>query len=806
MGTKQQYAWPLQAALSERVKATYGQGIGDLATTLLGALQIVLYRYGHPCNLLIRRRVGASSTPPACCPVPRGPLEPKATIGDVIRSACVRAQDLAVDPSLPTIAVSDDGAPDSLLREADLAFHLPADPAGPIAVVHDVGVYGPETVAQMCAHLELVLAASVESTNTSLDALSILSDQERQNLLNDWNGKAIDYPTNALLHDQVSVWARETPDAVALEFRGDLLRYRDLESVSSRFANQLRALQVGPDTPVAVHAERSLELFVAILAIFKCGGSLLYLDPSEPPARLRDLCGITRTQLVLSDRSAGRSMVLDGRKSIEIDRLLSEPPDFPDVAPTIDADGELTAYILFTSGSTGTPKGVRRSHRMCSSRMRWEQALYGLTPDERHLLKSPISFREFIWPLSTGGVAIIAEPGRERDDRYLVDLISHRGVTVVSFVPSMLQVLVDSPNIRCCQSLKHVFSGGEPLSPLLERGLRDLLGVEVHNTYTLTEADYVCTRRGESGHKGIASIIGRPTDMAVYLCDPDGQLVPIGIPGEMYVGGPGLASGYVGRPDLTAERFLPNPFGERNGSLLFRTGDLARFLGDGQLEYLGRIDHQVKVRGLRVDPREVEYALRQHPAVGDAAVVGRPDPDQGSRLIGYVIPVGSQPAPESLRAHLEARLPAHMVPSVFAFLDQFPKLLSGKLNRAALPEPPSGRPSLDVPYAAPRSELEKRVCGVWEAVLDVQGIGVDDAFKALGGDSLRILAVRKRLEEELCQRLDLGLLLQYSTVAQLSAALERGTVLSQEIERDAEERRRKSLAQRRRRAFERGRP
>jgi non-ribosomal peptide synthetase component E (peptide arylation enzyme)/aryl carrier-like protein len=417
---------------------------------------------------------------------------------------------------------------------------------------------------------------------------------------------------------------------------------------------------------------------------------------------------------------------------------------------------------------------VLRPHRLHTSRIFLEQGMYRLGAADRHLLKMTISAREVFWPLCTGGTAVLARPGGERDDRYLAELIDREGITVMSAVPSMLQALAANPTFARCRTLRHLFVGGEALHRGLEERVRSF-GVELHNTYTLTEADYVTHRQdAPAGVPDDVSVIGTPLDMRVYLCDEHGRLVPPGLPGEIWTGGPGLADGYHGDPERTAQRFVPNPFGDPMAPVLFRTGDLARHLPDGSLEYRGRADLQVKVRGQRVEPTEVESWILEHPQVHQAAVVGYPDPEQGAVLVAFVVSADPSLDERGLRAFLAERIPAFMVPRHFARVVKLPQLSSGKIDRASLRLPRRSRPE-GLPAAAPaRTATQHGLVRVWRRILQLPDIGIDDDYTALGGDSLRVLLLRAAIEDEFGVAVDLAALLAAPTIRAQERLVEGG--------------------------------
>jgi amino acid adenylation domain-containing protein len=593
------------------------------------------------------------------------------------------------------------------------------------------------TAARLVQGFNRVLDAMIADPESRLADLTLVSPAEAHQVLAEWNDTAAEYPAGTL-HGLIAARAAQTPEALAAAFEGESLTYAELESRAGRLAHHLIRLGVAPDARVGVLMERSLEMIVGLLGILKAGAAYVPLDPTYPAERL-----------ALMVESAGMSVVLAEERFTHLlptdSRLTVLSPPLPEGGEGMGEGGQggegSLAYVIYTSGSTGTPKGVMIPHRGIVNRLLWMQEAYGLTPEDRVLQKTPFGFDvsvwEFFWPLLAGARLVFARPEGHRDPVYLTELIAREGITTLHFVPSMLQLFLEAPGLSSLSSLRRVMVSGEALPPEMVRRFHALLpGVELHNLYGPTEASVdVSFWPAEQNPRRVP--IGRPiANLRLHVADRDLHSQPIGVPGELLLGGVGLARGYLGRAELTAAAFVPDPFGAEPGGRLYRTGDLVRTWGDGNVEFLGRIDHQVKIRGVRIELGEVEAALDRHPAVGEAVAVAR-----DGVLVAYV--VGREPDPEELRRFLLERLPEPMVPSTFVVLDKLPLTASGKVDRRALPAPQAGRAVAAAAYEAPRNPDEELLVELWDKVLGTGRVGIRDHFFHLGGHSL--LATRLTL-------------------------------------------------------------
>ncbi|MFB7380491.1 amino acid adenylation domain-containing protein [Kitasatospora purpeofusca] len=586
---------------------------------------------------------------------------------------------------------------------------IEADPVRGCRIHLDGGRYDEREADRFADRLDTLLHAVAADPDTPVARLPLLGDAERSHLLA-LAGDGLADRGGVRLSALILAQCRLTPDAVAVRDHHESLTYRDLRERAEALAATLRRHGVVPDSAVAVAAERSAALVVALVAVLLADGAYLPLDTSWPAARIRHVAAEAAPVLVLCDEPYTALMaecfdapVLPLSGGTGTDRVSGGFPATNDGEPGAvpAASDRDTAYIIYTSGSTGWPKGVAVPHRGIVNRLLWMQEQYGLTPEDVVLQKTPYTFDvsvwEFFWPLIAGASVMMARPDGHRDPGYLVDLVREAGVTTLHCVPSMLGLLVEEPGLGACTGLRRVFASGEALSPSLANRFHQLHPAELHNLYGPTEASIDVTHwTCAQVEPGPTVPIGHPiVGVRALVLDPADDLAPFGSPGELHLGGVCLARGYVGRPDLTGRQFIPNRFSGGSGDVLYRTGDLVRWNPAGHLEYLGRIDHQVKLRGLRVEPAEIEAAAAEQPDVVSAVVLLRDDLPGGAKLVLYVVPAdGAELDADGLRARLAARLPEYMVPSCTVVLPELPLTANGKCDRKALPVP-ARRPAGD---------------------------------------------------------------------------------------------------------------
>ncbi|WP_460428175.1 amino acid adenylation domain-containing protein [Azotobacter armeniacus] len=607
-------------------------------------------------------------------------------------------------------------------------------------------LFAPRTIERLAEHYLRVLQGLVETPAAALDDLDLLGEAERAEH-RQWSVDERHYPDAEPVHHLFERHARERPEAVALIFDETQLSYAELNRRANRLAHRLIALGVRPETRVGIFVERSIEMVVGLLGILKAGGAYVPLDPDYPDERLAWMVEDSGIALLLT-QSHVRERITGSRSltTLELDRL--DLDGEPEHDPQVALHGDSLVYVIYTSGSTGRPKGAANRHRSLYSCMRWMQERYGLTAADAVLHKAPFGFDvsvwEIFWPLTTGVRLVVSRPGDQRDPARIVELIRRHQITTLNFVPSMLQAFLAHEGIETQTRLRHVICGGEAMPAATQHeALMRLQDVSLQNLYGPTEAaihvtQWTCRDDGQSQVP-----IGRPiSGIRTYVLDAALNLVPPGVAGELYLGGVGLGRGYLGRPGLTAERFVADPFG--TGERLYRTGDLVCWNGEGQLEYLGRIDHQVKIRGLRIELGEVEAQLLTQPEVREAVVVAQEGPS-GARLVGYVAAPGGQALDGGLlRERLGRALPDYMVPSAIVVLDALPLNPNGKVDRKALPEPEL---TGDRDYEPPQGALEEALAQVLAEVLGVARVGRHDNFFELGGHSLAALRVTQRLRQ-----------------------------------------------------------
>ena len=650
-------------------------------------------------------------------------------------------------------------------------------------VEYNTNLFDDALVASMVGHYQQLLAAVVADPDQRIAELPLLTAGERAQIVTEWNATGRTW-SDAAASTSLVAWleaqAARSPEALAVWAEDTTWTYADLHRQANQIARRLQRLGVGAESRVAVWIARSPQLVAALVGVLKAGGAYVPLDPSYPAARLAFQIADAQVEVVLTTRECVEA-VPAGPYAVEVlDAPEAAWRDEATTAPAVQLRPEQLAYVIYTSGSTGQPKGAMNTHRGIANRLSWMQATYGLDASDRVLQKTSSSFDvsvwELFWPLGTGAPLVLARPGGQNDPGYLSDLIQRAAVTVVHFVPAMLDAFVAAGGLAGCARVRLIVSSGEALpGPVAARCLAAWPG-RLDNLYGPTEAavDVTWHPCPPEATKAAVIPIGRPVaNTQVYVRDAEGAPVPTGVVGELFLGGVQVGRGYWARPELTAERFVPDPFGDAPGARLYRTGDLARYRGDGVVEYVARADQQVKLHGNRIELGEIEAVLRQQPEIRDAAVLLREDEPGARRLVAYVTAANATdlPAQDVLQQRLGRQLPEYMVPSAIVALDAMPLTPNGKVDRRALPVPSGDRPALTESYTAPRTEVEARLAQIWAEVLGLDRVGVHDNFFWSGGHSLLAVQLFSRVRKAFGLELRLSTLLEGPTVAQIANAI-----------------------------------
>ena len=655
-------------------------------------------------------------------------------------------------------------------------------------LIYDPALFDEATIRRMADHYLSLLGDLATDPAKPAATLRLLTDAEWQQTVHDWNATDGEYPAEASLSRLFEQQVDRSPDAAAVLSPGGALSYRELDEQANRLAHHLVKLGIGHETMVGVAMERSPELFVAVVAILKAGACYVPLDPTYPARRL---------SAMLADSAVGQLLT----KACWLDRLpahdartLCLDRDWPAIAaepatrPASGAGASSLAYVVFTSGSTGRPKGVLVEQRQLLNRLAWMWRQYPFVAGDVSACKTALNFVDSLWellgPLLRGVPSVVVPQATLLDPRALVALLAEYRVSRMMLVPSLLRMLLDAHAGHDTELaaqlplLREWCIGGEPLTAELARRFADAMpGRLLLNLYGLSEAFDACFfDAGRLTETDTLVPIGRPlANVQAYVLDGHRQPVPVGVVGELYIGGAGLARGYLGRPELSAEKFIANPFVDRPGARIYRTGDLARYRANGLIDYLGRADQQVKIRGFRVEPDEVGTVLRSHPDIAAAVVVARPAASGESgelTLAAYVVPRQIPPPTTlALQSWLKERLPDYMVPASCTVLGALPMTPSGKVDRLSLPAPAAGRAALETPYVAPTDDTEQAIAAIWQTVLQLPRVGKNDNFFDLGGTSLRLVEVNRRLCEHLQRAIPILQMYQHPTVSSLARSL-----------------------------------
>ena len=804
----------LSAALTESLQAFARQNQLTLSTLLYGAWSILLSRYsgerdvvfgvttsGRPPDLSdSERMVGLFiNTLPLRVSVPSGQLlipwlkelqERLVELRQYEYSSLVQVQEWSDVPRgralFESIFVFENYPVDSSLaarcdfpeisglrsiEQTNYPLTIAAEPGGQLSLHagYKTDRFDTAAVCRMLRQLETLLAGMITRSQQRVSELPLLSAAEREIEVREWNETDTDFPSLAL-HELFERQAEATPDAVALIFEGEQLSYRELDDRANRLAHDLRGSGLQRGALAGVCLGRGPELIISLLGILKAGAAFVIIDPEYPKERLAYMLADAQPSHVIYPQSKPMAQLT--------------------FAPTVKISGDDLAYVIYTSGSTGEPKAVMISHSAISSHMQWFAREFPLVASDRTMLNHSISFDaavdQIFQPLITGAGLVIVPPDRQYDLDYLIQLIREEQVTVLDVVPTLFKALIEDKRIGQCGSLRRAISSGEVFSVALKNDVYRLLSqVELVNLYGPTEASITATYYRCSAETEERTVpIGRPVANAqAYILDDNLEPLPPGIAGEIYIGGSGLAWGYLNRPQLTAERFIPDPFSATAGARLYKTGDLGRYSANGNVEYAGRVDTQVKVRGFRIELGEIEAKLKEHESLKDAVAIASEDEKGHKRLVAYVI-AAREPAvtPDDVRRYLKDKLPEHMIPAAVVFLDQLPLTPNGKVDVRALPPPEEIKTEKD--YVEPRTSVEKEFARIWQEVLGLERVGITDNFFELGGDSIVSIQIVARA-------MDAGLLITPKQVLQNGSILELAAVTqtspTQVTEEDADD-------------------
>ena len=671
--------------------------------------------------------------------------------------------------------ISDPGT-DARMLEVDLQLQMHDGPDGLSAdFTYCTDLFDAATIIRMAGHFRKLLEGVVENPGETVWRLPLLTDAERSRLVIEWNNTGMDYARDRCVHQLFEAQAARTPNATAVVFEDESLTYRELERRANQLANHLIKLGASPDGLVGICLERSLEMVVGLLGILKSGAAYVPLDPAYPRDRIAFMLENAEVPLLLTQAQLRESLPNTASGAVLIDS------DWPEIAkqsqssPALTLNPENRAYVIYTSGSTGKPKGVEIPHRAVVNFLTTMAERPGMTASDRLLAVTTLSFDiaglEIYLPLTQGASVEIVSRDVSTDAHQLLEKLAGSGTTVMQATPATWRMLMEAgwpgdPGLK-------ILIGGEAVSQKLANQLLQK-SASVWNVYGPTETTIWSTlSKLEPGQSAVS--IGRPIgNTEIFILDRMLQPVPIGVAGELHIGGDGLARGYLKRPELTAEKFIVHPLNPDPKARLYKTGDLVRYLPNGNIEFLGRIDHQVKIRGFRIELGEIETVLRQHPAINETVVLAREDTPGDKRVVAYFVPTrDAAPTTSELRSFLKEKLPEYMLPSIFVTLRSMPLTPNGKVDRRALPAPDQADFAPTGTFAAPKDAVESRLVQMWESVLGVRPIGVRDNYFELGGHSLLAVKLMNRIEEAFGKTLPIATLLEAPTIELLAAILGR---------------------------------
>ena len=663
----------------------------------------------------------------------------------------------------------------------DLSLNIVETQQGLIGSLnYSTDLFESATITRMVGHFQTLLEGIVANPNQRLGEIGLLTAREKQQLLVEWNDTHTDYPKDQCIYQLFEAQVERTPDAVAVVFEDQQLTYRELNARANQLAHYLQRLGVEPEVLVGICVERSLEMVVGLLGILKAGGAYVPLDPSYPQERLSYILADSGVEVLLTQQSLLESLPEHQARVVCLDTDWGAIEQHSQENLDAGVDSDNLAYVIYTSGSTGQPKGVQICHHSLVNFLNSMSHFPGLAQEDTFYAVTTISFDiaalELYLPLTVGAKVVVASREIASNPDWLLSELFSSKITVMQATPATWQMLL-AGGWSSSYPLK-VLCGGEALSAQLAHQILET-GSELWNLYGPTEATIWSTIYQVGAKKTVAttkdalSSIGCPiANTQIYILDKHLQPVPLGVAGELYIGGDGLARGYLNRPELTQEKFIPNPFDNSLSERLYKTGDLARYLSDGKIEFLGRIDHQVKIRGFRIELGEIEVVLNTHPQIQQAVVIATENTAGNKGLVAYLVTRDESLTSKQLREFLFSKLPEYMVPSAFVTLDTLPLTPNGKVDRRALPAPCGTRPELDKPLAKPRTFVEEILVSLWLDILGLEQVGIYDNFFELGGHSLLATQVIYRVRSALQVELPLRCLFESPAIAQLAESIE----------------------------------
>ena len=628
---------------------------------------------------------------------------------------------------------------------------------------YNQNLFKSEKIDQMITHFQNLIEEILKDSTKEIGKLNLLTSEEKQLILRDWNQTKTDYPNHKCIHQLFEQQVIKTPEAIAVIFENQSLTYQQLNNRANQLAHYLISLGVKPETLVGICLERSLEMIVGLLGILKAGGAYVPLDPNYPAERLKYMLEDANVEILLSQPNIA---IETSAQIIYLDEVSLGSIENPDVK----VNPEDLAYVIYTSGSTGQPKGVLVLHKGVV-RLVKQTNYIDLTNKEVLLQLAPISFDASTWEIwgsLINGAKLVIFPNEEPSLQTLANVLKKYEVTTLWLTVGLFNLMVDE-KLEDLKDIKHLLAGGDAQSTVhVQKAVSELTNCQLINGYGPTEnTTFTCCYPVKSSDQILNSVpIGRPiSNTQIYILDSYLQPVPIGVAGELHIGGDGLARGYLNKPELTQEKFINNPFGEGR---LYKSGDLARYLPDGNIEYLGRIDTQIKIRGFRIELGEIETILNNHPQIQQAVVIAREDNPGDKKLVAYLVTIGQTISKDELRQYLKNKLPEFMVPSFFVNLERVPLTPNGKVDRRALPIPKIELTS----YTEPSSENEKTMAKIWAELLNLEKVGIDDNFFSIGGNSLLSVSLFQKIEKNFGIILPVSTLFRTPTIRELTKRLE----------------------------------